>query len=283
MAGKKALDAIEDSLEVIEKSLDKIEDPVAYIADQRAQLMVSGAVVGLGLGLAVGTVGYILAKKRLQTKYDQILEEERLEMKEYYERHYKKGDFETPQATVSKLGVDVDKVVGVMRDYRGEGARSVDAGETEEVVIAEEETDVEVTPTRNVFTENESNQVWDQEQEESKREANPDDPFVITNDEFHENEHDYVQNTLTYFAEDDVLVDEAEKPIEEIDNVVGEGNLLRFGHGSGDNRIVYVRNNRLSFDFEIVKKDGSYSREVLGFQHDADGSRKTRRFRGVDE
>jgi len=281
MAGKEAVDAIEKSLDVIEKNLDRIEDPVAYIADQRASLILGGVAIGMGLGLAVGTIGYILAKKRIQAKYEEILEQERLEMKDYYAKFYKEDDFKTPGDAVKSLGREADVA---LTNYQGMGEKVSRLSEVEEELIVEEETEVEVTPTtKNIFTENKSDEVWDQDQEDSKRASNPDDPYVITLDEFQDNEHDYEQITLTYFSEDDVLVDQNEKPIESIDGVVGEGNLLRFGHGSKDNRIVYIRNNSLSYDFEVVKKDGSYARDILGFQHSDGGSRKVRKFRGVDE
>lgn len=287
---KETLDTIEKSLDVIENNLDKIEDVQAYIADQRARIFGSGVVVGLSAGLAVGTVAYILAKRHLQTKYNDILEEERLAMKAYYERHYKQGDFETPATAAEKLGAQVAETA--MKDYRGQGARAARVAERE-VVVAEEKTEVEVdvveptetTETKNIFTENESDFIWDQEQEESKRAANPDEPFIITDEEFQNGENDYEQITLTYYSEDDVLVDQQEKPIPagEVDKTVGEGNLLRFGHGSRDNRIVYIRNNILSYDFEVVKRESSYSKEVLGFQHSAGGSRKTQKFRVGDD
>lgn len=280
---KETLDAIEKTMDVIENNLDKIEEAQAYIAEQKSALILSGVAIGFGLSIALGTVGYVLVKKRIEAKYEAVLEEERLKMKDYYERHYKKGDFETPRKTANTLGVAVEKADKSMRDYRGEGSKSITETEDEKVVVVEEETEVEVTPTKNIFTDNESSQEWDQDQENSKREAHPDEPFVITDDEYNENEFDYEQISLTYFAEDDVLVDQHEKPIEEIDKIVGEGNLLRFGHGSKDNRIVYVRNNHLSYDFEVIKKDSSYSKDVLGFQHDDGGSRKTRKFRGGDE
>lgn len=277
---KEKLDAIEKTMDVIENNFDKIEEAQAYIAEQKSTLILSGVAIGFGLGVAIGTVGYILAKKRIQAKYEAVLEEERIEMKAYYERHYKKGDFETPASAAERFGAKVAE--NAMRDYRGQGAKTAEAEKTE-VEIVEQEIVADETAVKNIFTENESTVEWDQEQEESKRAANPDEPFIITEDEFGTNEDDYDQITLTYYAEDDVLVDEHEKPIEEIDKIVGEGNLLRFGHGSRDNNIVYIRNNHLSYDFEVIKREASYAKEVLGFQHtDSGGSRKTKKFRVGD-
>jgi hypothetical protein len=96
-----------------------------------------------------------------------------------------------------------------------------------------------------------------------------------------ENEPDHIQHTLTYFEGDDVLTDEEDQPINETDDTVGNANLLKFGHGSKDNNIVYVRNEKLDLDFEITRSKGSYIKEVLGFiQHD--DRKRVRSFRRRD-
>ena len=71
--------------------------------------------------------------------------------------------------------------------------------------------------------------------------------------------------------------------IPDADDAVGEMNLHRFGHGSGDNNVVYIRNDRLENDFIVLRSQGEYAKEVLGLRHSHGGSRKTPRFRGDDE
>jgi len=88
-------------------------------------------------------------------------------------------------------------------------------------------------------------------------------PYVIHQDEFNEND-EYSKVTYTYYAEDDVLVDDEDQhPVPHGDLVVGLDNL-KFGHGSDDIDVVFVRNDRLGQDMEICRTHESYERKILG-------------------
>jgi hypothetical protein len=126
----------------------------------------------------------------------------------------------------------------------------------------------------NVFNNGEDPEVemtdaWDIEEELKNR--SPEVPYVV-----HRNEHEegpegpdeYEKFTLTYFEGDDILCKEDDTVITDPDAVIGLGNLSRFGHGSGDPNIVYVRNDTLKVDLEIVHSDGKYATEVAGFKED---------------
>jgi hypothetical protein len=67
-------------------------------------------------------------------------------------------------------------------------------------------------------------------------------------------------------------------------DLVGDDNL-RFGYGSNDSNMVYVRNPRIEMDMEIVRSQGTYTKEVLGFDDEAElkHSGRRRRFRESDE
>jgi hypothetical protein len=52
------------------------------------------------------------------------------------------------------------------------------------------------------------------------------------------------------------------------DNLVGDKNLDRFGHGSNDAFIVYIRNDQLEIVYEVVLSPNSYAEEVHGFSHE---------------
>jgi hypothetical protein len=95
-------------------------------------------------------------------------------------------------------------------------------------------------------------------------ERGEEEPYVISLAEFSNDEEDFDKITLRYFEEDDTLTEELRKdtplPIES----VGAANLLRFGVGSEDEEIVYVRNEKLKIDFEIVRDEGSYTETALG-------------------
>jgi hypothetical protein len=97
-----------------------------------------------------------------------------------------------------------------------------------------------------------------------------------------ESEPGYQQVTITFFEGDDVLSDERDQVIEDIEETVGVENLKQFGHGSKDPKIVYIRNDRLELDFEVVQSQNKYVEEVLGFVQHSD-QRKIRKFRGGNE
>jgi hypothetical protein len=97
----------------------------------------------------------------------------------------------------------------------------------------------------------------------AEEERSGDEPYVVSIAEWSNDEEDFDKITVRYFEEDDTLVGELRSdplPIES----VGAANLLRFGVGSQDENIVYVRNEHLQIDFEVIKDKGSYTESVLG-------------------
>lgn len=105
---------------------------------------------------------------------------------------------------------------------------------------------------------------WNYDEEIKRR--NPLEPYIIHRDEFFAEEmatEDYIQSTLTYYAGDNILVDEDDKPIYNHHQVVGE---LVFGHGSGDPNCVYIRNMTRQTEYEVLRDPGLYSVEVLGLE-----------------
>lgn len=89
--------------------------------------------------------------------------------------------------------------------------------------------------------------------EETKMAENK--PYVISPDEFGEFE-DYDTISLTYYA-DQVLVDDGGDKIEDVDDVVGMESLAHFGEYEDDS--VFVRNDRLRCDYEILMDERTYS------------------------
>jgi hypothetical protein len=89
-------------------------------------------------------------------------------------------------------------------------------------------------------------------------------PYILSADEYYENESEYEQKTLTYFAGDNILIDEEQVIVENVARLVGEANLKRFGYRSKDQNTVFVRNSRAKLEFEILRSQGTYKHEVLG-------------------
>lgn len=82
-----------------------------------------------------------------------------------------------------------------------------------------------------------------------------DEPYVIKPEIFGE-EDDYEEVSLTYYA-DGVLTDEQDNIIEDVDSLVGADYADHFGEYEDDS--VFVRNDRLKIDFEILADQRNYS------------------------
>jgi hypothetical protein len=97
--------------------------------------------------------------------------------------------------------------------------------------------------------------------EEELKHRSPDRPYIIHRDEFFSNEMDFEQTSIMYYQKDNVLCDEADMPIPKYEKVVGE---IRFGHGSLDPSICYIRSEVISHEWEVLLDEGSFAVEVLG-------------------
>jgi len=101
---------------------------------------------------------------------------------------------------------------------------------------------------------------WDYEAEKAQRTST--EPYIIHADEFAADEMDFVQLTCTYYEKDDVLAtDHDNEPFNNYPRVVGE---LRFGHGSNDPNVVYIRNETSKTEYEIMLDKGSWEEETQG-------------------
>jgi hypothetical protein len=140
---------------------------------------------------------------------------------------------------------------------------SVDTGDGEHVTAE----DIKNAIESNVFDQTYSDvPEWDQEAEEENRHSGA--PFIISKAEFFEGELGFTQMNLTYYEGDDVLVDEEDQHIPDVDEIVGQDNLLKFGYGSGDPRVLYVRHEPKQIDFEVTLDSGSYASAMGYIQHD---------------
>ena len=80
-------------------------------------------------------------------------------------------------------------------------------------------------------------------------------PYVIPPEEFNTMD-DYECESLTYYT-DGVLADDNDDIIEDVDNIVGKDFASHFGEFEDDS--VFVRNERLRTDYEILKDYRPYS------------------------
>lgn len=84
-------------------------------------------------------------------------------------------------------------------------------------------------------------------------------PYVITREQYAYDEDGqyYSKITVNYYPRDRVVLDDDEEPIENVASFIGWRNLSRFGDGSDDPDVVFVRNDKLETDFEVIKEEDS--------------------------
>ena len=241
------------------------------------------ALAAVGVSGAVSAGGtYLYLKRKNEAEFQARLDKEVQGTFKFYNNL--NSEYATPQEALKGIVKnlnDESRVTDgpVMDKFRGTLAEMATAVEVVQVAkyVTDDETGDKIEVAHNVFTDAKD---YEFDLEEEKKKRRPDRPYILEHDEFYESEYQAV--TLTWYEGDEVLADEKDEHIPDIDKVVGEDNLLRFGAGSRDPNIIYVRNEKLEVDFEIVKNDGSYMEQVHGFiQHD---DRPTiRRMRSYDE
>lgn len=93
------------------------------------------------------------------------------------------------------------------------------------------------------------------EEIDDEEDYSDDEPYIIDPSEFGNNGH-YATQTCTYFA-DGVLVDDVDEVIEEPETLVGNFHVDIFR--DFDATSVYVRNDWMKMDFEILRDDWFWS------------------------
>lgn len=274
-------ETVKETLDILEEANDVIEDTLDTIAAVKKQRDILGySVVAFIAASAAAGFAVWYTKKRLKKQYSALAKEEIEEARAYYMRMAK-------PASPSKLAeqyveeirtaqrsrhpeTELAKVHEITAEYRSD----------DEAVVEQENTEIVIQ--QNVFELADTDtEEFNYEEEIARR--TEDEPYVISHDEFMACEKDYQQVQFTYYDGDNVLADERDQVVEDEDRIVGIANLLRFGHGSKDRNIVYIRNDTLDLEFEVVRSDGKYAEMVLGFIEHSERDGRPRKFRVHDE
>lgn len=266
--------------------------------NQKAQV----GIAALGSLVTGSALGYAIAWKRLSGKYEQIVKQEIEEVKNHY-KILRKSEIDLVKAAAKYQGSvkEADKYEGLVEelhytqphpdlepivdDGSPESQRLIGEGKAlaEKIVAAQEDLKHE-DESQSIFGEHaeDAPDDFDYEKELAERKLNPLIPYVITHDEYYHGERDFEQVSLTYYDGDGILSDDRDQVVDDVDKVVGLRNILKFGYGSNDRNVVYIRNENLAIDIEVLRSDGKYSREVLGFIEHSHKPRP-RKFRDSDE
>lgn len=237
-----------------------MNERISQILKHQTLVPASIGVGAFGLGAALG---YILGRRKTYGEYS---------LPEHTDFDLKLDEYDLE--TVEVVEVRREPTVIDADVYIQKGADFVEQTlneETDEEPVGwiddQEEDDIPEEPgqvvTHNVFAGTDDE--WDYPTEVAKRTAA--DPYILHKDEFFADERGFNQYTVTYYAGDNMLADQEESPVYNHDQILGE---LRFGHGSGANNVVYIRNERLRSEYEVLREEGHFAVEVLGLEIEND-------------
>lgn len=180
------------------------------------------------VGAAIGSaVAWLYAKKH----YERIANEEIESMKEWLARRVEEQDKEKEEEPETPM--ENPTTPSIKPDLMTYASKLADLGYTDYSRRTEkkEETD-----------------------DEEEVDDTDDYIYVIKPEIF--GEEDYEEVSLTYYA-DGVLTDEQDNPIEDVAGMVGADYASHFGEYEDDS--VFIRNDRLRTDFEILADQRKYS------------------------
>lgn len=255
--------------EIVEETVDGVVETVEVVRNSPIAI---GATLLVGIAAGVG-IGYFIAVKKLGKEFDERIVKETEAVRTFWAGVNKTdegGDILSPGEVLAERHGPAAEAETAMRVYRGQSDET-----DEDILLAKAEaaaartTKASEEASREVFNMF-SDSSFDYEEEKKHRRSN--EPYILTHDEFFENETDYEQVQVTYYEIDQVVAASDDSAIEDGEAVLGSANLARFGHGSKDENVVYIRNEVLEIDYEVVRSQGSYLEEVLGMtKHDDRG------------
>lgn len=229
-------------------------DESTVIKEMGRQRPIIIAVISFAAGI---TAGYFLGKKFGGPKY------------EIHQVH------EVPKVKQT-MDIEPDEIAEIDEEFEELRRRAIESEgddldarlfieQTREEVVIEVETPRDLgqdTIIHSQFDDG-SEDIWSYEEEEKHR--SEDRPYALSRAEFFDNEKDYTQHTLTFYAGDNKMADENDDLVHNYQMVTGP---LLFGHGSGDPNVYYVRNDRLRAEYEVLNDPGKYEVEIQGLQEE---------------
>lgn len=236
-------------------------------------------VVALVAGAAGATLGasgtYFVTKKKLEAKYAAIASQEIAEARTYFTMKIEE-EKPDPEQLALDLGYELPPDEQVLTEEEVQELVKQRQDEREEF-----DSPLPKTKYSNVFRDRRAGVVPIEPTMENRGQKQI---YVINTLEFNQNDPDHTQLELAYYAGDDVLTD-GSKPIDDPEKYVGDEAIDRFGHGSDDPNVVYVRNHQMEVDFCITRTEEKFIVSVLGLddpdelKHE-DRVRRSRKARG---
>lgn len=242
--------AAEQVVEQVAENLEEAAVVVRHINPKIVGYSLGGLAVGIVIGFAIG---YHWNRKKIRAEIFAEAEEDIEKIRELYRDSAR-------VVREREVKPDLDQVIED-RQYSTTPHDTEEERPTKPPVVVHEPTPriiLETGKSRNLH--------WDQEEELANR--SEESPYIIHQDEYIAQEKGYKQEVLTWYAGDDVLTDEQEQPISNADDLVGLEHMSKFGHGTDDFNVLFVRNDRVRMEYEICRMSTSYEEEVQGLSND---------------
>lgn len=254
--------------------------------------LVITTAVGITAAAAGFTLGYYVAIKRTKEALDDVVNELEASYRDSLARFTKSGPYSTPEGAAAILipakdeenQLDLSDKAVFKDEYDDVEPRPVVGSvplEDDEEPSDEENETVDVSE----FIENFKNRsseyggvTFPGQVDDINSDADipiasvpdfvinrdPNGPYIISIDDYMEDDSPFTKLEMTYFEGDETLIDSREQIVPDIDGIVGLKNIDKWGTGTTDPNQVYIRNERIEADIEVTRDDNTYSRVVLG-------------------
>lgn len=229
------------------------------------QIAIPAGTLILGAGS-----GYIFAKR----KFTKQAEVEIQSVKDAYSRAEKPA---SPAEMVDYIKEDIESTAEALRvkvsDLGYVGAAAAEAQSLEERI------EVQGSQANfNIFDEDDEVEV----NEGFVSQPIEGEPYIITTEQYMNENVEWVKADLTYFEGDNVLIDSREEQWPDHAATVGIAALSSFGVGANDNDVVHVRNQSMNMDFEITRDRRTYVEVILGVPTEEDERPRILKMRNSD-
>lgn len=255
-----------------------------------SNLILGEKIVLVAGGLLIGAAtSYLITNKLAEAKYAKIANEEIDGMKAFYDKKIAKVEKDLTPKPKKNYAVPheptIQKEYSKLVDTLGYSAEPAEWGkEIKPKVDPRPELTADDIQEPDVDTWNNKearaqpieiepeDENWDDEVSHVDAEhevINPsenDGPHVITEEEHFEEFPNYDKIDITWFEEDDVMIDDREEVMsdDDIKSALGVAWRSNWGFGSEDNDLVYVRNHHREMCYSITREDMGYAEFISG-------------------
>ncbi len=212
----------------------------------KGQNMKKGLIAALSFiagALAGGTGVYYYLNK----KYDEKMDAETQELKEYFDRKYQLAldDFQGKVALYGEAEAHIKENTADDAKPKAKKTKQEKVDEAAELVerAKEEYENIVKTDYAGISAKKKSTK-------KKKKTEEPDGPFIISFEEYEaDKKHD--KRIVTYLDQENMVVDEDYEPMDDGLDLIGSENIENL-ELSNDEDAVFIRNNSVGTDFQVV-------------------------------